>query len=173
MDSLKLFIMSLLANIAGLLFPIKNDIFGLVLLFCINFFIGLLADVSNHKEWSFRKAFCFFRDATIYFVMVTSIYMLGRLKGESVAAVHCVSFMIYVAIYFYGTNILRNARLVTNENSTLYRILDFLYYVMSLRVLERYTCLKDYFDYEKHDENPCRHTTVAAGRLSGAGNSNH
>ena len=152
MDSLKIIITSLLANIAVLLFPINNDIFGLVLLFCVNFFVGLLADVCNHREWSFRKAFCFFRDATIYFVMVASIYVLGRLKGEDVAAVHCVSFMIYVAIYFYGTNILRNARLVTSEYSTLYRILDFLYYIMSLRVLERYTCLKDYLDYEKHDE---------------------
>ena len=155
MDSIKLVITSLLANIAGLLFPIKNDMFGLVLLFSVNFFVGLLADVSNHKEWSFRKAFCFFRDASIYFVMVASIYLLGRLKGEGIVAVHCVSFMIYVAIYFYGTNILRNARMITNERSTLYRILDFLYYIMSLRVLERYTCLKEYFDDEKHDENCC------------------
>ena len=155
MDSIKLVITSLLANIAGLLFPIKNDMFGLVLLFSVNFFVGLLADVSNRKEWSFRKAFCFFRDASIYFVMVASIYLLGRLKGEDIVAVHCVSFMIYVAIYFYGTNILRNARMITNERSTLYRILDFLYYIMSLRVLERYTYLKEYFDYEKHDENSC------------------
>lgn len=153
MENIKFIIASLLANIAGLLFPIRNDIFGLVLLFSVNFIVGLLADVGNRKEWSFRKAFCFFRDATIYFVMVTSIYMLGRLKGEETAAVYCVSFMIYVAIYFYGTNILRNARLITNEKSTLYRILDFLYYIMSLRVLERYACLKDYFDYEKREGN--------------------
>ncbi len=153
MDSLKFVMASLLANVAGLLFPIRNDIFGLVLLFSVNFIVGLLADVGNHRDWSFRKAFCFFRDAAIYFVMVTSIYMLGRLKGEEVAAVYCVSFMIYVAIYFYGTNILRNARLITNEKSTLYRILDFLYYIMSLRVLERYACLKDYFDYEKREDN--------------------
>ena len=155
MDSVKIIFASLLANIAGLLFPIKNEMFGLVFLFSVNFLMGLLADVGNHRDWSFRKAFCFFRDATIYFVMVTSIYMLGRLKGEEVAAVHCVSFMIYVAIYFYGTNILRNARLITNEKSTLYRILDFLHYIMSLRVLERYTCLKDYFNYEKREENRC------------------
>lgn len=155
MDSVKIIFASLLANIAGLLFPIKNEIFGLVFLFSVNFIMGLLADVGNRRDWSFRKAFCFFRDATIYFVMVTSIYMLGRLKGEEVAAVHCVSFMIYVAIYFYGTNILRNARLITNEKSTLYRILDFLHYIMSLRVLERYTCLKDYFNYEKREENRC------------------
>ena len=73
MDSIKLVVTSLLANIAGLLFPIKNDMFGLVLLFSVNFFVGLLADVSNRKEWSFRKAFCFFRDAAVYFVMVASI----------------------------------------------------------------------------------------------------
>lgn len=155
MDSVKLFVASLIANIAGLLFPIKNDIFGLVLLFSVNFLIGLLADVSNRREWSFKKAFRFFRDAAIYFVMVTSIYMLGYLKGEDVAAVHCVSFMIYVAIYFYGTNILRNARLITNEQSTLYRILDFLYYVMSLRIVERFTYLKDYFKYESSEDTSC------------------
>ena len=152
MDSLKVVVASLLANIIGLLFPIRNDIFGLVLLFGVNFFIGLMADISNRREWSFRKAFRFFRDAAIYFVMVASIYLLGHLKGEEFAAVHCVSFMIYIAIYFYGTNILRNARMITNEHSTLYRILDFLYYVVSLRMLEHVVYLKDYFDYEKRDK---------------------
>lgn len=154
MDSLKVFVASIMANVIGLLFPIKNDIFGLVLLFCVNFLIGVLADVSNRREWSFRKAFRFFRDTAIYFVMVASIYLLGHLKGEESAAVHCVSFMIYVAIYFYGTNILRNARMITDERSTLFRILDFLYYVMSLRVLERCVYLKDYFEYEKRDTPP-------------------
>lgn len=153
MDSLKLVVASLFANIAGLLFPIRNDIFGLVLLFVVNFLIGMLADVCNHRDWSFRKALCFFRDAAIYFVMVASIYILGHLKGEEQAAVHCVSFMIYIAIYFYGTNILRNARIITSEKSTLFRILDFLYYVMSLRVLERFGYLKEYLEYEKRSKN--------------------
>jgi uncharacterized membrane protein YwzB len=153
MDSLKLVVASLFANIAGILFPIRNDIFGLVLLFGVNFLIGMLADVCNHRDWSFRKALCFFRDAAIYFVMVASIYILGHLKGEEQAAVHCVSFMIYIAIYFYGTNILRNARIITSEKSTLFRILDFLYYVMSLRVLERFGYLKEYLEYEKRSKN--------------------
>jgi hypothetical protein len=153
MDGLKLFIASLMANVAGLLFPIKNDIFGLVLLFGVNFLMGMLADVCNRREWSFRKALCFFRDAAIYFVMVASIYLLGYLKGEESAAAHCVSFMIYVAIYFYGTNILRNARMITNEKSTLFKVLDFLYYIMSLRVLERYGYLKEYLENEKCGRN--------------------
>ena len=153
MDTLKLVIASLFANIAGLLFPIKDDMFGLVLLFSLNFIAGMLADLSNHREWSFRKAFCFFRDAGIYFAMVACIYLLGYFKGEERAAVHCVSFMIYVAIYFYGTNILRNARLITNERSTLYRVLDFLYYIFSLKILERSKCLKDYIDYEKNNKD--------------------
>jgi hypothetical protein len=153
MDGLKILTASLIANVVGLLFPIWNDIFGLVLLFTANFVVGLLADVCNRREWSFRKAFCFFRDAGIYFAMVACIYLLGYFKGEERAAVHCVSFMIYVAIYFYGTNILRNARLITNEESTLYRVLDFLYYILSLKVLERNKCLKSYMDYEKHHKN--------------------
>lgn len=153
MDGLKLFVATLLANMAGLLFPIRNDIYGLVLLFTVNFVVGMLADVCNHREWSFRKAFLFFRDAAIYFVMVASIYLLGYFKGEEEVAVHCVSFMIYVAIYFYGTNILRNARMVTSERSTLFVVLDFLYYLLSLRVLERNDSLKMYFEHERNRKN--------------------
>lgn len=150
MDSLRLTVATLLANVAGLLFPIKNDIYGLVLLFTVNFVMGMLADVCNYREWSFKKAFRFFRDAAIYFVMVASIYLLGHFKGEEAAAMHCVSFMIYVAIYFYGTNILRNARMLTNERSTLFAILNFLYYLLSLRVLEKSESLKGYFEYERN-----------------------
>ena len=153
MDSLRVIAATLVANIAGLLFPIRNEIYGLVLLFALNFVMGMLADVCNRREWSFKKALRFFRDAAVYFCMVASIYLLGHFKGEEMAAAHCVSFMIYVAIYFYGTNILRNARMITNEGSTLFRILDFLYYVLSLRILERYGYLKDYLDYEKRGKN--------------------
>lgn len=155
MDSLRIIAASLAANVVGLMFPIKNDIFGLVLLFTVNFIVGLLADVCNRREWSFRKAFRFFRDSGIYFAMVACIYLLGYLKGEEEAAVHCVSFMIYVAIYFYGTNILRNARMITNEHSTLYRVLSFLYYILSLKMLERNRCLKEYIDYEKQNRDIC------------------
>ncbi len=154
MDMMRYIFASLLANIAGLLFPIRNDIFGLVLLFSLNFVVGLFADLSNHRDWSFKKAFCFFRDAAVYFVMVASMYVLGHLKGEEQAAVHCVSFMIYVAIYFYGTNILRNARMLTQEHSTLFRILDFLYYVLSFKVVGKYGYLKSYMEsYEKDKKN--------------------
>lgn len=154
MDTMRYIFASLLANIAGLLFPIRNDIFGLVLLFSLNFVVGLFADLSNHRDWSFKKAFCFFRDTAVYFVMVASMYVLGHLKGEEQAAVHCVSFMIYVAIYFYGTNILRNARMLTQEHSTLFRILDFLYYVLSFKVVGKYGYLKSYMEsYEKDKKN--------------------
>jgi hypothetical protein len=84
--------------------------------------------------------------------MVASIYLLGHLKGEERAAVHCVSFMIYVAIYFYGTNILRNARMITSERSTLFRVLDFLYYIFSLKVLESSGWLKEYFELYGSDK---------------------
>lgn len=153
MDGLKLFVATLLANVAGILFPIRNEIYGLVLLFTMNFVVGMLADVCNRREWSFRKAFRFFRDAAIYFVMVASIYLLGYFKSEEEVAVHCISFMIYVAIYFYGTNILRNARMVTDERSTLFTVLDFLYYLLSLRVLEKNESLKRYFEHERNRKN--------------------
>jgi hypothetical protein len=153
MDSLRVIVATIVANIAGLLFPIRNEIYGLVLLFALNFVMGMLADVCNRREWSFKKALRFFRDAAVYFCMVASIYLLGHFKGEEMAAAHCVSFMIYVAIYFYGTNILRNARMITDERSTLFVVLDFLYYLLSLRVLEQCSSLKGYFENGKNRKN--------------------
>ena len=99
-----------------------------------------------------KRLFAFFRDAAVYFVMVASIYLLGHLKGEEDVAVYCVSFMIYVAIYFYGTNILRNARMLTQEHSTLFRVLDFLYYIFSLKVIEHNDFLKDYIELYENDK---------------------
>ena len=154
MDTLRLFLTALCANVAALLFPIKNDIFGMVRLFAVNFLFGLLADLSNHRDWSFRKAFRFFRDAAVFFVVISSVYLLGHFKGEEAATVQCVSFLTYVAIYFYGTNILRNARMVTHESGTLFRVLDFLYYMLSLKVLKRNGYLRNYFEwYEKERKN--------------------
>ena len=141
MDALKIILASLCANITAFLCPIRNEIFGLVLLFAVNFLFGLLA-------------FRLFRDAAVFFVMVTSIYLIGHLKGEEIATVQCVSFLTYVAIYFYGTNILRNARMVTQEKSTLFKILDFLYYVLSLRIVKGCGSLGNYFElYEKERIN--------------------
>lgn len=155
MDAMRLFLTALCANVAALLFPIRNDIFGMVLLFAVNFLFGLLADLSNHREWSFRKAFRFFRDAAVFFVVIAAVYMLGYFKCEEAATVQCVSFLTYVAIYFYGTNILRNARMVTHEGGTLFRVLDFLYYMFSLRVLKRNACLKNYFEWYENEHKNC------------------
>ena len=35
MDSLRVFVATLMANVAGLLLPIRNEIYGLVLLFAV------------------------------------------------------------------------------------------------------------------------------------------
>ena len=59
MDSLRVIVATIVANIAGLLFPIRNEIYGLVLLFALNFVMGMLADVCNRREWSFKKALRF------------------------------------------------------------------------------------------------------------------
>jgi hypothetical protein len=155
MDGMRLFLTALCANVAALLFPIKNDIFGMVLLFAVNFLFGLLADLSNHREWSFRKAFRFFRDAAVFFVVIAAVYLLGYFKNEEAATVQCVSFLTYVAIYFYGTNILRNARMVTHEGGTLFRVLDFLYYMFSLRVLQRSSYLRNYFEWYDNEHKNC------------------
>ena len=106
-------------------------------------------------ELSLWAACRFFRDAAVFFVVIAAVYMLGYFKCEEAATVQCVSFLTYVAIYFYGTNILRNARMVTHEGGTLFRVLDFLYYMFSLRVLKRNACLKNYLEWYENEHKNC------------------
>jgi hypothetical protein len=56
-----------------------------------------------------------------------------------------------VTIYIYGVNILRNIRHMLQEGSGMYRVVDILYYVLTLKVVDKIPFLSEYLKKSKKE----------------------
>ena len=108
--------------------------------------------IANGEDFDFKKAFRCILEATIFFVLCTSIYILGYFKGQLEGAIQCVSFIVYLVLYFYGLNILKNIRKMLKPDTAPYNVIDALYYLLRFKFVERIPLLKDYLKHKHHHE---------------------
>lgn len=154
MPELRSFIVAVLTGIAAYLHPIANNVFALTWLLGGNFIIGLLCGILvNNERFSWRKAWDCFKEATIIFVVVASVYVIGKLNGNHEGAIQCVSMIIYAACYFYGVRILRNLRNMAKKESPAWHLLNFLYKFMSLEFTKHIPYLGEYINKYSHSED--------------------
>jgi len=152
MDNYRTMIAGFLSGILGWLQPIEGDIFTMIFIFILNFVAGYFAGKIKGEEFDLDKAIkCMFH-AFIFFGLVGSIYIVGRLKQQQDGAIQCVSTVVWVLIYFYGTNILRNTKLMLDQNTTAYKVVDFLYYLLSFEIIKKIPALGNYLE-KKEQEN--------------------
>ena len=120
-------IRSVIIAVAGAFFalisPIQDFMLGMLILFVLNFAFGWLAAIFGGEEWSWRKAgMCF---------------------------VYC---FIFFAIYVFGTNILRNWRNLCTPGSPWYNLVSLLYYVLTVKFVERFKIFKHLSPEPNNDE---------------------
>ena len=60
---------------------------------------GCVNGSPDGKDFDFKKAWRCIVEATIFFLIVTCIYLVGKLKDQGEAAVQCVSSVSYVVTY--------------------------------------------------------------------------
>lgn len=150
MDNYRTLIAGFLASVLGWLEPIVGDVFALLAIFVLNFVFGLLADrIANGKDFDFKKAWRCIEEALIFVLIVTCIYLVGKLKDQGEAAVQCVSSVSYVVIYFYTTNILKNIKKFLKTGTPAYKVVDFLYFMLSFEVIQKIPVLKEYLEQDK------------------------
>ena len=144
-DYMKNLFVGLLTGLAAYLNPISGDIKSLVALFFFNFLfclgVGLLA---NNESFSLKKAFRCIIEAMVFFLLVAAIYFIGDHKGNPDGALQCVSFITYSIFYFYGVNILRNLKLMATSGTAFYKVVSFLYYVVSVEFIKHIPFLTNY-----------------------------
>lgn len=147
-DFIKMTIMSVLGILATFFKPLEEELLVLVLVFAMNFIFGLVADKVKHNVgFRFKKAFASFKEATTFFVLAVMIYTFGELKDWSVeAAVHAVGFLTYVLSWFYSVNILRNLKDIFRPKSVAWKVVDFLYYMVSIEFVEKIPYLNNYMN---------------------------
>lgn len=142
MDELKTVIVTIAGAIFTMLAPIQNFMYAMVLLFSLNFMFGVVAAIVNSEEWNNKKALMFFAYCAIFFVTAAAIFIIGRFMDEESQAVAVVKILCFLAIYIFGTNICRNWLNILTPGTTWYKLVDLIYYVLSVKFIERFSIVK-------------------------------
>lgn len=125
--------------------PIAGNIFAMFWVFLVNFLIGLTVGIVVQKEdFNNAKALRCMGEAVLFFLLAASIYICGSFNGNMEAAIQCLSYFVYVILFFYGRNVLKNLRRVLKEGSTPWYVVDFLYKVASFEFVKLIPGLSDY-----------------------------
>lgn len=151
----------LVTFIAGYYAPILNFMLAMFILFLLNFFFGLTADiVTNGRKpqekkkiaWENRKAIQFFHQIAIFFVIVAAMYVVGKLQDKVALSNQLTSWLCYATTWFFARNIVRNVLIILPRTSTMYDLFRFVYYVLSVQFLERVPLLKRYIETKKIED---------------------
>lgn len=146
-EQVRNFIVGIVMAVLAYLRPIEGELWSLFLIFFLNFVFGYLSGmIVKGEDFSLKKAFRCIGEATVFFILCTAIYAIGRLKGELVGALQCVSFITYTIIYFYSTNVLKNLKQIFREGTAPWSVVSFIYYVMRFKFIERIPFLADYMN---------------------------
>lgn len=142
MGEIKTYIVMVVGSLFTLLAPIQNFMYAMVVLFGINFIFGLLAAIVNREPWSTKKALMFFAYCGIFFCTACAFFIIGHFMGESDQATAIVKILCWVALYVFGTNICRNWLQILTPGSPWYKMVDLIYYVLSVKFVERFSLVK-------------------------------
>lgn len=153
LDSIRYFLIGLVSAMAAFFSPIKDFMTAAVLLFIVNFFCGLLADIVVGNKWQTKKALIFVWYCFLYFGMCAFVFACGHYMRNEEGAVQCVSYVCYLALYIYGVNIVRNLKKVVVPSSSMYKILDIIYYVLTFEFVSKIPYLSNYLEARRDDND--------------------
>lgn len=146
LNYIKPFILFAITGIVSVFSPLHDVLFALIMSFAFNILTGIVADVHVNKAgFKIHKAFDAIIHLTFYVALVYFIYNITSSLGDTESGRMGIKWVTYIVVYFYLTNILRNASLVYPKNQTI----SFIYEVMTTQIISR---LKDYFFLNKNDK---------------------
>lgn len=152
MAGIKGFLIAACSTVLCFFMPIGDFIEAMIMLFVVNFVFGVFADIVNGKGWSKKKANTFFLYCLVFFVIALSIFAIGHFLHAQDEAVQGVKYLCTISLWFFGVNISRNWMQITRKNSTFHKIAYFIYYILSMQIVERIPFLKRFIE-EKQGEN--------------------
>jgi len=146
-EQAKNILVGIVLSVLAYLKPIEGELWSLFLIFFVNFLFGYLSGmIANGEEWDNKKALRCVGEATVFFVLCTAIYAIGRFKGQMSGAVQCVSFVTYVVMYFYALNVLRNCKKIFRQGSAPWHVVAMLYYVLRFEFIKKIPYLSGYLN---------------------------
>ena len=141
-DAFKALTVFVFSAVASFLSPLWGFIFGATAVFLLNFWFGYITDLKINKvNFSLKKAKECFVDARDFFVLISAVLFVGnciKLPEESLTA---ISIMLYVLLYFYSVNILKNLKQLRPKS----KWIAFLYWLVAFEFLKKVPFLESYF----------------------------
>ena len=144
MTEIRALIGLVISSVISLFTPIEDVMIAMLVLFSVNGAFGLLEDILHADGWKTKKAFAFLGQCGLYFGTMMSLFLIGHLIHEREEAMTCVKVISVITVWVFGVNILRNARSCCHAGSTMYRLFDILYYVVSVQVVEKIPFVQNY-----------------------------
>ncbi len=153
-EQIRSVIVAVILSVLAYLRPIEGEMWSLFLIFALNFLFGYLAGmIAGGEDFKFKKAFRCIGEATIFFILCTTIYLIGRLKGQMEGATQCVSFVVYVVLYFYGLNVLKNIKRMLKVDTAPHQVISTLYWILRFKFVEHIPFLTDYLNKNQKDND--------------------
>ena len=101
----------IIAGIGSALMPVQDILILLSLGFVFNIFTGIVTDIHvNKAHFDIKKAFNAITQLTFWATLVVFLDYGSRRMGESQMGITAVKWVTMIVIYFYLTNIFKNAR---------------------------------------------------------------
>lgn len=133
-ENCKPFLIAIIAAVSGILSPIQNVLWVLSATFLFNIITGILTDIHvNKADFSLKKAFAAIFQMT--FIMALVYYIHGVFEQLVMDAIghEIIKWISILAVYFYTTNIFRNATLIYPKN----KLFGFIYELLTTQIFAR------------------------------------
>jgi len=148
MESLKSLIAVSLAAILAYFEPVHHVLTAILLLIALNFIFGLIAGIVANKEtFSFKKAFACVREASVFLLVLATVFFIGDHLGARGESLQAVSTIAYALAYFYSVNISKNLRELFPESKPI----AFLYYLLSIEALSKLPQVSNFLKKGRYD----------------------
>ena len=149
-DDIRILFVGMFSAICSFFAPITDYVFALTIVFLFDFLAGLISSILvNNEKFKFSKFRRCLIDIMVYFIIITSIYAVGEFTHKLDGAIQCTSGVMFVIIYYYAINIFRNLTLLIPNNQPI----NFIYYVLSFEILNKYPILKRFNEIKDKKED--------------------
>ncbi len=153
-EQVKHLLLGIVLAMLSYLRPIDGELWSLFLVFALNFFFGYLSGmIANKEDFNLKKALRCVGEATVFFVLCMAVYAIGRFKGQIDGATQCVSFIVYLVLYFYGLNILKNTKKMLKKGTAPYNVIGSLYWCLRFKFVEKIPWLSEYLNANGANDN--------------------
>lgn len=142
-DFIKSVIISIFSALVAYLDPVAGSLESLMWLFAINFIVGYATGIiKNNEGFQLKKCLMCFVWAGVILGLICIFYVLGERNGNKEETVQFVQWVSLIAMWAFGTNILRNFRHLSYGYGAYYIFFDALYTGISLEFVKKLPFIK-------------------------------